>query len=74
MWGDGLQTRSFTFINECVEGVLRWVSYLTQELEILSITVYQVVMARNYVCRHKVEWRFLQFFLLELVSDFYGKR
>ncbi|CAF2011312.1 unnamed protein product [Brassica napus] len=23
MWGDGLQTRSFTFIDECVEGVLR---------------------------------------------------
>jgi nucleoside-diphosphate-sugar epimerase len=25
MWGDGLQTRSFTFIDECVEGVLRLV-------------------------------------------------
>merc|ERR1712019_177975 len=23
MWGDGLQTRSFTFIHDCVEGVLR---------------------------------------------------
>ncbi|NBV89775.1 MAG: NAD-dependent epimerase/dehydratase family protein [Betaproteobacteria bacterium] len=23
MWGDGKQTRSFTFIDECVEGVLR---------------------------------------------------
>eukprot|EP00850_Spirogloea_muscicola_P017098 SM000143S00763 [mRNA] locus=s143:353705:356169:- [translate_table: standard] len=23
MWGDGMQTRSFTFIDECVEGVLR---------------------------------------------------
>lgn len=23
MWGDGLQTRSFTFIEDCVEGVLR---------------------------------------------------
>ncbi|KAK2986081.1 hypothetical protein RJ640_011522 [Escallonia rubra] len=23
MWGDGLQTSSFTFIDECVEGVLR---------------------------------------------------
>jgi len=23
MWGDGLQTRSFCFINDCVEGVLR---------------------------------------------------
>ncbi|KAI4369440.1 hypothetical protein MLD38_017877 [Melastoma candidum] len=23
MWGDGLQTRSFTFIDECVEGVLK---------------------------------------------------
>ena len=23
MWGDGLQTWSFTFIDECVEGVLR---------------------------------------------------
>lgn len=26
MWGDGLQTRSFTFIDECVEGVLRYMS------------------------------------------------
>jgi GDP-D-mannose 3',5'-epimerase len=26
MWGDGLQTRSFTFIDECVEGVLRYVA------------------------------------------------
>lgn len=24
MWGDGEQTRSFTFIDECVEGVLRY--------------------------------------------------
>jgi GDP-D-mannose 3',5'-epimerase len=23
MWGDGLQTRSFTYIDDCVEGVLR---------------------------------------------------
>jgi len=23
MWGNGKQTRSFTFIDECVEGVLR---------------------------------------------------
>ena len=23
MWGDGMQTRSFTFIDDCVEGVLR---------------------------------------------------
>jgi hypothetical protein len=26
MWGDGEQTRSFTFIDECVEGVLRYPS------------------------------------------------
>lgn len=26
MWGDGLQTRSFTFIDECVEGVLRYIT------------------------------------------------
>lgn len=25
MWGDGKQTRSFTFIDECVEGVLRYI-------------------------------------------------
>lgn len=24
MWGDGKQTRSLTFIDECVEGVLRY--------------------------------------------------
>ncbi len=23
MWGDGNQTRSFTFIDDCVEGILR---------------------------------------------------
>lgn len=23
MWGDGLQTRSFTFIDDCVEGIFR---------------------------------------------------
>ena len=23
MWGDGKQTRSFTFIDDCVEGILR---------------------------------------------------
>ncbi len=23
MWGDGMQTRSFTFIDDCVEGILR---------------------------------------------------
>ena len=27
MWGDGKQTRSFTFIDECVEGVLRYEVY-----------------------------------------------
>ena len=25
MWGDGKQTRSFTFIDDCVEGILRFV-------------------------------------------------
>ena len=29
MWGDGLQTRSFTFIDECVEGVLRYTLDIT---------------------------------------------
>ena len=23
MWGDGLQTRSFTYIDDCVEGIVR---------------------------------------------------
>jgi GDP-D-mannose 3',5'-epimerase len=23
MWGDGMQTRSFTYIDDCVEGILR---------------------------------------------------
>ncbi len=26
---------------------------------ILSTTIFQVVMAGKYVCRHRVEWRFL---------------
>ena len=35
MWGDGLQTRSFTFIDECVEGVLR---YSLRILWLMTIT------------------------------------
>jgi hypothetical protein len=31
---------------------------------ILSFIVFQVVMIEQYVCNHKVEWRFLQFFCL----------
>lgn len=30
MWGDGLQTRSFTFIDDCIEGVLRCAAGLTR--------------------------------------------
>lgn len=32
MWGDGKQTRSFTFIDDCVEGILRCVLELGVEL------------------------------------------
>ena len=42
MWGDGIQTRSFTFIDECVEGVLRLVlvAFLCQML----ITLVKVIV------------------------------
>jgi len=40
---------------------------------ILSSIVFQVVMAGKYVCRHRVEWRFLQFFCLNQLVILMGK-
>ncbi len=40
---------------------------------ILSTIIFQVVMARKYVCRHRVEWRFLQFFCLNQLVILMGK-
>jgi len=40
---------------------------------ILSSIVFHVVMAGKYVCRHRVEWRFLQFFCLNQLMIHMGK-
>jgi len=43
MWGDGLQTRSFTFIDECVEGVLRYALLILWLMTVISeIMTYRV--------------------------------
>jgi GDP-D-mannose 3',5'-epimerase len=47
MWGDGLQTRSFTFIDECVEGVLRYVAAYSQTIQTPNQTVACVQMGNN---------------------------
>ena len=38
MWGDGKQTRSFTFIDDCVEGVLRITKSDFQEVGSRALT------------------------------------
>lgn len=40
MWGDGKQTRSFTFIDECVEGVLRY-NVLDWTFTLLNLCLYE---------------------------------
>ncbi|KAG9151798.1 hypothetical protein Leryth_002078 [Lithospermum erythrorhizon] len=42
MWGDGIQTRSFTFIDECVEGVLRLTKSDFREPDGLRITYFWI--------------------------------
>lgn len=43
MWGDGKQTRSFTFIDECVEGVLRYV--MTHTLPMLLVPDSRLILS-----------------------------
>ena len=38
MWGDGKQTRSFTFIDDCVEGILRVTKSDIKEVGMLATT------------------------------------
>ncbi|KAJ0093311.1 hypothetical protein Patl1_25268 [Pistacia atlantica] len=42
MWGDGKQTRSFTFIDECVEGVLSYDRGYTIYTDWISIHVFRL--------------------------------
>ena len=46
MWGDGLQTRSFTFIDECVEGVLRYVATFRIVHDVLRLCLHCTEMGK----------------------------
>lgn len=43
MWGDGLQTRSFTFIDECVEGVLRYVCLISRRFTHFNVELMNIL-------------------------------
>lgn len=47
MWGDGLQTRSFTFIDECVEGVLRYAATFHIVHNILKLCLHRDGEVKN---------------------------
>ena len=46
MWGDGLQTRSFTFIDECVEGVLRYVATFRIVHDVLRLCLHRTELGK----------------------------
>ncbi len=49
MWGDGKQTRSFTFIDDCVEGILRITK--SDFKEPLNLGSSEMARARVPACR-----------------------
>lgn len=50
MWGDGLQTRSFTYIDDCVEGILRiMASDCTEPLNLGSTEMVSMNQMMEYV-------------------------
>ena len=51
MWGDGKQTRSFTFIDDCVEGILRITK--SDFREPLNLGTTEQVGSRN---KKRAEW------------------
>lgn len=52
MWGDGKQTRSFTFIDDCVEGVLRLTkSDFTQPVNLGSDEMVRELRLQHSVMR-----------------------
>ena len=59
MWGDGLQTRSFTFIDDCVEGILRITkSDFKEPLNLGSCEMVSPILcwpAPGYSLQHMVE-------------------
>lgn len=53
MWGDGKQTRSFTFIDDCVEGILRITkSDFRQPLNLGSSEMVRLGMGRPLRLEH----------------------
>jgi hypothetical protein len=56
-----------------VQSVVQPVVNYFNNVPILSSIVFQVVMAGKYVCRHRDEWKFLQFFCLNQLVILMGK-
>ena len=54
MWGDGKQTRSFTFIDDCVEGILRITKSDFKEPLNLGSSEMVRPWLRHLVCAHTV--------------------
>lgn len=49
VWGDGEQTRSFLFIDECVEGIRRMMNDPRKELPVLNIGSEEMISINNLV-------------------------
>merc|ERR1719230_2487816 len=59
MWGDGLQTRSFCIVDDCVEGILRLFNSDGKELNIHHIPGPEGVRGRNSdntMIKEKLGW------------------
>lgn len=49
VWGDGEQTRSFLFVDECVEGIRRMMEDPRKELPVLNIGSEEMISINNLV-------------------------
>ena len=49
VWGDGNQTRSFLYIDECIEGIRRMMNDSRQELPVLNIGSQEMISINNLV-------------------------
>jgi GDP-D-mannose 3',5'-epimerase len=57
MWGDGKQTRSFTFIDDCVEGILRITkSDFKEPLNLGSTEMVSCVCSRSLCLEYRGGW------------------
>ncbi len=61
-WWCGVHPTARMFLKTLSKFQVAWTNVTPDT--ILSFIVFQVVMIEPYVCNHKVEWRFLQFFCL----------